>query len=250
MGAGPMMFMMPGALEDLYENAGFDEAQRKQAEELMAKSREQFREVMQNSRPSPEEMEKMRAMREEMRAAREAGDRAKLEQLSNDMREMFAARRAAQDKFAKDVHDGLKAIARPDQAEKFDSAWKEMESARPGQFGRVRNVRDLRRAVMALDLSKEQKDAIEPIFEEYNKQRRDRTDDAAGSGGKTADSEAAALKEVREKVEQHLTDAQKKKLDQRLQAGSRERGGRRGRPGGPRGDGPPTDEPPPPPPGQ
>lgn len=238
-------WMMPGAIEQLLDSLKLDDAQRKTIDAKVADLREQNREKMRASRMSPEQMTKMREMQEQMRAARDSQDTAKMEELRGEMMKIMAAQRQANEQAEQELHDAIKAELRPDQVEAFDKKWSEGAGAgmRGMMGGRGQSVRELRRAVMGLDLQPDQKTKIDEIFAESRKATKTVPGAPGGAGGDGPE----AVKALREKIDAVLTDPQKAELDKKLtEMGGRRRGpGRRpGPPGGMGDDGvPPPPEP-------
>lgn len=240
-------WMMPGAVEQLLDSLKLDDAQRKTIDAKVSEIQEQNREKMRAARMSPEQMQKMREMQEQMRAARDSQDKAKMDELRGEMMKVMAAQREASTQAEQQLHDAIKAELKPEQVEQFEKAWSEGPAGgmRGMMMGRGQSMRDMRRAVMTLDLQPDQKTKIDEIFAEARKSDRAAAGGPGGPGGPGGD-DPASMKALREKIDAVLTDTQKAEFEKKLsEMGGRRRGpGRRpGPPGGPDGE----DAPPPPP---
>ncbi len=237
------MLMAPGALDNLLNSLNLDDAQRQQ---IQAKVEELRQANMEKMRPTPEQMNEMRQLQDQMRDARESNDKAKLDELRKQMMEYSNKRREANEQMETELHDAIKAQLRPDQVENFDKQW-EMAKSRPMMPGRRQGPGELRQAVYTLpDLQPDQREKLNQIFEEYRKNRRSEAKPAMGGEAKPMQGgDAAGMADLRKQVDEVLTESQKTQLTERLESMGK---GRRG-PRGPRPDMPPGegDAPPPPP---
>lgn len=232
----------PGAVEDILEEMNLEKAQH---DEIMAAVQEQRKgamEKMRAARLSPEDQEKIRTLQQEMRAARDARDTAKMEQLRGELTQLYGKQREAYAQFETELHDAIVAKLRPDQVESFDKAW--AASRENPDRGPGRGLRDMRRAAMGLDLSSEQRQQLADLFRDASKAEKPaRGGPEAGPG--RGEAERERMKELRTKIETILNDEQKKQFADRLDHRGGGRPPRGPRP--PRGgeDMPPPDAPPP-----
>jgi len=238
------MMMRPGAVEGVLDSLNLEDAQRQPIMTKVDEIRRANMEKMRAEFSNPEQMSQMRQIQEQMREARQNNDQAKLEELRKQMQDVANKRREASEQSEKEMHDAIVAMLHPDQVDPFNKAWDEAKSRPPMGYGR-QGPRELRSAVMSLDLQPDQRTKLNQIFEDARKTRG--AGDAkpmpmGGPGGDTTN-----MVELRKQVDAVLTDEQKTRLTQRLERmnGRGRRGPRGGRPDMPPGEG----EPPPPPPG-
>ncbi len=206
-------------IERLIQELKLDEQQTAEVRKIYKEHEEKMREIHESFRQDPEEMEKMAQLREEMRAAREADDRDKIQEVRKKMQAVQEERRAKmaplrEKLLAADAerHERLLAVMHPDQKAAFEKIWQEWtQFQRP--FVSLRNPRVLKEIVDKLpDLSLEQREQVEPLFREFQKAVREQED-------QSAEFRRLAAK-LYEDVTKLLTPEQKAEVDRQL----RERG--------------------------
>lgn len=227
-------------LKALTEQLQLDELQRAEVAKLLEAQQVLIRDVRRQNQRTPEEIEAWRQIKEDMDAAMQAGDKAKMEELRLKSQDMHKARReriapALQqlEQAEQTVHDDVAKLLRPDQIEKFETVWKERKLARGARNGPVRNPRALKDIVERLpDLSAEQKTQVSALFDEYQKSLRE------ASKTETGDSQDAAQRnrEARQKLYRErqeklfddviaiLTPEQKASIEKALKGKSRRPG--------------------------
>jgi len=206
-------------IERLIQELKLDEQQTAEVRRIYKEHEEKMREIHESFRQDPEEMEQMTRLREEMRAAREADDREKIQEVRKKMQAVQEQRRAKmaplrEKLLAADAerHERLLAVMRPDQKPAFERIWQEWtQFQRP--FVSLRNPRVLKEIVDKLpDLSLEQREQLEPLFREFQKAAREREDQSAEFRRLSA--------KLYEDVTRLLTPEQRAEVDRQL----RERG--------------------------
>ncbi len=167
-------------MDRLIKKLKLDEEQQSQTRALYETHKKQMGEVRDSLRPTPETREKMKGFREEMRAAREANDEARVKQLREEMRAVQEERRARlaplhekREAARKELHDGLLAVMHEDQKEPFEELWKKMHEDR-GPRPSLRDPRMLKAAVDKLsDVTSEQQEQLDALFAAFMKDSRD-----------------------------------------------------------------------------
>lgn len=253
-------------LSKFSEELDLDERQRTEIGELLKAHDAKIRELRQAVRPTPEDMEEMRATREEMREAREAGDQARETEIRARIAEMRRARMERMEPIRtsiaaaeKKLHDDILAKLNDDQKESFESVWGDvMDPRRGGREPRI-DPRQLHKAVMGLEgLTDTQRRDAEKLFEEFRTAERerprrgrdveDKDDDSGepkahrpvrGPRGRGARGANPAVKKLYDDVTALLTDEQKAELEKKMSRSRRPRGGPDG---GPRRGRTPPDE--------
>jgi hypothetical protein len=200
--------VMPGDVRRILKDLSLDETQSAQAEEVMTELMSQYRERLSGLQQREEVREKMEEMRAEMQRAREQRDMDLIHKLRTEMNELMLEQHRAREQMESDLHDRIIVLLRPDQAEKFETAWKETkdQSARRTDRG-MRSWRHLHRIVVSLDLSEEQRKTVDGVFKDYADRQRQKSD---------AKESKEDLAELRTKIEAHLTVSQKEMLEERL----------------------------------
>ncbi len=140
-------------LSELPDTLKLDENQRQQLDELVDTRREEMR----------ERMSQMRPIFEEMRAAREAGDEAKVAELEKQMEDARPSREAMLNEFFAQVDDLLTEEQKP-LLVTYREALKQRQSAGgEGEADAPQTVRGVIRAAARLQLSGEQRDELKRI---------------------------------------------------------------------------------------
>lgn len=214
-GVRPEVYISPRVAEMILEEVDIDAQQEEQFKALMSEAQKKFTDRMREVREKSDTLNKIQELREQMRQARVEGNAARIDELRQQMRELFAPQRIAQAEMEKDLHEGILKILRPDQLEAFEQGWKETKSGGVRRSLSASSSRDLRRAVMALGLTNDQRDKINRIFDEFRKTERSRR-----SGSKKDDAakneEIKGVQSLRAQIEEVLTQEQKEKLEQFL----------------------------------
>ncbi len=209
-GFGPPERMIhPSMVDDLLADLDLDEEQRKAARSVAREVQKQF---MERLRTSADLGAKRRELLEKMRLAREQNDLEKLREVQQELMALHAPMKEARDQMERDLHDGIVKILKPDQVTAFEAAWNEEKAGRGPSTAAAGTVRHLRRVVMSLDLSTQQREAVEEAFREHR--RRERT--AGKERGADEAGDAKSLEALRAAVEQHLNDVQKEALRRQM----------------------------------
>jgi hypothetical protein len=185
----------------------------------------QIRQTMQNQ--PTEGYQKMRALTDEMHAAREAGDLEKVKQLSEQVRELG---REQQEKMApmreqlaqsnEKLRDSILAALREDQKAGFDKFWEEKMARRGSYRGPERSPQALKALVEQMSgLTIEQRQQIEQLFRQHM--------EAEKTAPKGSSAERALVTKLYDAVMASLTPEQRTMLEMKLA----------GRPRGARGEG-------------
>lgn len=188
-----------------------DETQRAEIDERLA----DLEAAMNETRPSRETMQQMR---EEFRAAREAGDESKLEELREQMRSMRETGRETMEHFI----DGLSEVLTEPQLTQFREMQERGRRGGPGaRQGRQAGVMDYIRMTRRLDLTTEQQELIRDLERELRVDMRDARRERTNINELTEDYKAA--------IKQILTDEQWTQLEQMAERGQRGQRGLRDR---------------------
>jgi len=193
-GRDRVRYKTPGERMKLLESKiDLDENQRTQIEEILRVGHESTQRMRDEMRPTEEELEEIKALRQQMRDARESGDSEAMDAARAAQRAFTQRRKARMDEFrtrtlaeeAK-MRDEIQTHLREDQLKAFDTAWAEITEY-SDRFGRrdrdARNARGMdarrmRRIVDGLEgLTPTQKKQIDQLFDEHReKQRKARRD--------------------------------------------------------------------------
>jgi hypothetical protein len=229
-------------LERMAKELNLDEAQLAKAETILKAQEEKSQAIYKDFVPTPEEQQKLEGLRQARREARRAGSAEEEARVAEEMRKVQEARQARlapmQEKLVaieKEEHDGLLAVMRDDQKEKFEIFWADWTiSRRPA--GPVRSPQALKAMTDKLaDLTADQKKQIEEAFAGFKKAvREDAKEDSPEYRRRT--------RQLYEDVIKALTPEQREKISAQLREGRPDRGGRRGFPGG-RGERGPATQP-------
>jgi len=172
----------PMALLDLMtEELSLDEPQRLETERLLGENRKKLLEVRASFKPPAEGMDRTRALVEQLRLAKQAGDSEAMRLATDQLREIQKEREAQlapmRQKMAdiqQELHDQIAAILREDQKEKFEQVWDERMGQNTAFRGRVRSPQALKAMVDRLPgLSEDQKTQIDQQFRNYHESVKD-----------------------------------------------------------------------------
>ncbi|HWL95335.1 MAG TPA: hypothetical protein VNT79_17580 [Phycisphaerae bacterium] len=240
----------------LTERLQLDEAQKAQIKPIIEAQHAKLREIREQHRRTPEEMQEWRKLREEMSAAAQARDTGRVDELRRLSRELNERRRAelapareATRQAEQALHDGINQVLRPDQKEKFEEVWKErLAPSRPMRDGGPRNPRALRQAIGSLsDLTPDQKRQIDALFDEHKNSMRRRPPAGEPGAPPHAPDRESRQKEIQdgqaklfEDAMKALTPEQQLKVDEML----KQRAPNRRRPPRPGSEKPEQTEPP------
>ncbi len=215
---------------------------------------------------SPEERERHRSLAQELRAASEEGDKARVEQLRKESADLRSARLAKIQPAQKELEDAttklqqdVLALLNPDQKPAFEAFWKDLSEG--GRGTPPKNPRLLKHIVDKLDdLSKEQRQQIDDLFRAFHEEEREirskasdrkaEADDGAAedvAGDRPRRGRRGPDRTIREQLQQRseklylditnvLNDEQKARVAEELKKAVGDRRGRGPRP--PRGAGP------------
>jgi len=235
--------MMGGPLGAMFEEMKLDAAQQDRVKEIMEEHRKREYDIRTSFRPSTEIGEKMAAIRDEMRQAREAGDQEKLVELRNSLRDIQQQREAEMqpmrdqlEKSQQQLHDDIAGILRDDQKAQFEQIWED-RMAGPMFGGRTRGAHALRSSIKRLKgLTSEQEKKIDALFEAYQQAVREQADAPRGQGARpkaieTSLAQEQLVKKLYDDVLGVLSPEQREKIEAEFK--SRERGQGMHLPGGP-----------------
>ncbi|GJQ27418.1 MAG: hypothetical protein HBSAPP02_24500 [Phycisphaerae bacterium] len=223
----------PGLVaDDMATRLALDESQKAQVIQMVANFQALQKDLRQKYRPSDESMQRLHGIREEMKAAQETKDEAKMTALLDELK----AIRAKNDELMRplseqieaakaELHTNLEGLMRGEQRQKFAAYWEMYGGDRNRKLSMAaRSPQALKALVERLPgLSSRQKNDIDAVFKAYfesSKQNR--------RVGREAD---AAVKKLYDDVAALLTEEQKTKLEQQM-GGGRGPGGRE-KPGAP-----------------
>lgn len=221
----------PGLVaDDMATRLELDDTQKAQVIQLVTNFQAMQKDLRQKYRPTDESMQRLHGIREEMKAAQETKDEAKMTALLDELK----AIRAKNDELMRplteqveaakaELHTNLEGMMRGEQRQKFSAYWQMYGGDRNRKMSMAaRSPQALKALVERLPgLSSQQKNDIDALFKAYfesSKQSR--------RGGREAD---AAVKKLYDDVALLLTEEQKTKLEQQM--GSARGPGGRDRPG-------------------
>jgi Spy/CpxP family protein refolding chaperone len=228
-------------LQRLTVELKLDEAQQAEVRKIMDAQRDREKELRTSVNVPQELVDRTMKTREELAQARKAGDNAKAKQLSDELVELRKERdtymKPVQEKLEQSqeqFHDQLIVVLRDDQKAAFEEIWDEHMAASGAYGGPLRNPRMLKSQVDKLqDLTPEQKQQLDSLFENYRKAGRDKQQ----SDLKTRKEQT---KKLYDDVIALLTPEQKEKVEAAMQGGDRhgqparpDRPGHPGHPGQP-----------------
>ncbi|HPF39436.1 MAG TPA: hypothetical protein P5081_13680 [Phycisphaerae bacterium] len=236
-----------------------DDTQKSEVQALLKAHEAKIREMRDGFRPSPEELEEMEAIREDLRRAREENDTELMAKCRDRMRaarearnERTAPAREAIEAAEAKLHDDILEKLNDDQKKAFDEVWNDVMDRRGRRGGSKYDPRLLQRVVSRVKgLSTEQEESVEKLFSDFReadkKARRTRPERPGRKEGEEADKpqrrrdnrrmrDDAASKKLFDDVMAVLTEAQQAEVRTMMEKASGKRGerGERGRRG--RGD--------------
>jgi hypothetical protein len=203
--------------ERMTKELGLDDAQRGAVEKILADHQNRVITLRQSMQSQPTEgYEKMREIAQEMRAAREVGDTARTEQLSQQMRLLREEQQARMAPMRQQLLDSqeklrsdLAAILREDQIEGFNKLWEQQLARRSPYRGPERSPQTLKALVDRLPgLTVEQQQGIEQLFRQHQ--------DAAKTAEKGSPAERALVTKLYDGVLALLTPEQRSLLEGQL----------------------------------
>ncbi len=213
-----------GAVKLLTRKLNLDETQQAEFERLFKEHAESEAELRSAYMPSDEMREKMQQIREEIMAAREAGDTEKLEELKTVMREMLEEQKAGREPLRQkmsesmvQLHDKLLVLLNDDQKGDFEEVWETKIARRLGPAEpSPRRPQALKAAIGKLkDITPEQKEQIQILFEEFRKSEREAgTDEEKPKQGKKL--EKKRIKQLYKDVLAVLTPEQRSEVEKKL----------------------------------
>jgi Spy/CpxP family protein refolding chaperone len=186
---------------ELPDELKLDDAQKEQFEELLQNRREEMR----------ERMGEMRPLFEEMRAAQEAGDTAKLEEL----RQQMESKRPNREMLLTEFFTQVDTILRDDQKPLL-AAYREQLDAdvASGRGAQPASIRSLFRAASRLELSDEQRDELKTI-------QREATTELREVGRRDKEGQALVVASVKERIVRLLDATQAAEFEEALSKTSR-----------------------------
>lgn len=221
----------PGLVaDDMATRLELDDSQKSQVMALVANFQSVQKDLRQKYRPSDESLQRLHGIREEMKAAQESKDEAKMTALLDELKAIRAKNDELMQPLSEQVeaakaelHSNLEGLMRGEQRQKFASYWQMYGGERNRKMSMAaRSPQALKALVERLPgLSSQQKNDIDALFKAYfesSKQNR--------RGGREAE---AAVKKLYDDVAQLLTEEQKTTLEQQM--GSMRGPGGREKPG-------------------
>jgi len=246
-------------LDQLSEQLNLDPQQRREIGALLQAHDDKMRELRQANRPSEEDQNEMRTIRDELRQAQENGDKEEIAEIRGRIREFRDKRqermKPVQEAIAaaeKTLHDDILGKLNENQTESFESVWSDVMAPRRGRAGRF-DPRQLHNTVMQLDdLTEDQKKAVDKLFDDFRVSQRDKRGDRRDArpdgrrDGEKGDPKAdrprrgprdrgargpdPAVKKLYEDLMAQLTETQRAEVEKKLsRRGPRNRGDRPGR---------------------
>jgi len=211
-------------LETMTRDIGLDETQQAAVKKLLETRDAGIRKAREAFRQTPEDIQRMKNIRDAMLAARDANDPKAMEEARKQaaaMREerqkkMVPARKALGD-IDLAMHDGILKTLREDQTQRFETYWERRQPRRRPSSMTLRNPRALKALVLKLDdLDPRQKEQFETLFEQFQVDSR-----AASKAGTTKpDATKKALVKLRKKLFDDtaalLTPAQRTVLERKM----------------------------------
>lgn len=157
-----------------------DETQQAEITKLLEAYHARLLEIRETHGQSKEEMEQWMNLRNEMKQAHEEKDEAKLKELQKQIRELQQARRkrtapakGLQQEARKALREGITALLKDEQKEKFEQLWQDRFLVPDRLLGRGRTPRVLRSLVYQLDdLNADQRKKIDDLYKVYLKSIR------------------------------------------------------------------------------
>lgn len=213
-------------VERMTKELNLDEAQQKAMTKVLTDHYAYMMELRQSMQQQPNEgYEKMKAISDEMRTAREGGDAEKVRLLSEQLRQLgqeqqarMAPMRQKLTESQEKLRGDLSAVLRDDQKEGFTKFWDERMARRSPYKGVERSPQTLKTLVDRLPgLTTQQNEQIELLFRQHQEAEKTAT--------KGSPAERALVTKLYDGVIALLTPEQRSRLESQL-AGRR--GGARG----------------------
>ncbi len=208
----------PGLVaDDMATRLELDDSQKAQVMALVANFQSVQKDLRQKYRPSDESLQRLHGIREEMKAAQESKDDAKMTALLDELKAIRAKNDELMQPLSEQVeaakaelHTNLEGLMRGEQRTKFTAYWQMYGGERNRKMSMAaRSPQALKALVERLPgLSSQQKNDIDALFKAYfesSKQNR--------RGGREAE---AAVKKLYDDVALLLTEEQKTKLEQQM----------------------------------
>ncbi len=162
-------------LESMTKEIGLDEAQQAAIKKLLETRDADIRKAREVFRQSPKDIQRMKDIRDAMRAARDANDpeameaaRKQAEEMREERKRKMVPARKALGESDDTLHDGILQTLREDQKKPFEEYWKRRHLRRRPSDLTMRNPRALKALVLKLpDLTPEQKEQVDALFKQY-----------------------------------------------------------------------------------
>lgn len=225
--------------EKMTKRLALDEGQQAEFDRLLEAYEAEYRKIRSEFGQTPEYREKMLAVRDAMREARESGDKQKMDdatQRAAKLRDEHRARKEAagerMESAKRELHDNVLSTLRDDQKVEFEKLWSEYFARRERQRSPARNPAALRAMISRLDdVTPEQKERIEAFYKQHRSDEQDlitrlRSADRKLDRAKVTDEREKIRKKLFDNVLAVLTTEQRKKIEARLNGTSGRRPGR------------------------
>lgn len=203
--------------ERMSQELGLDDAQREAVAKVLKDHQTHVVTLRQSMQSQPTEgYDKMREIAQEMRTAREAADTARVEQLSQQMRQLREEQQARLAPMRQQMLDSqeklrgdLSAILRDDQKVGFEKLWEQQLARRSPYRGPERSPQTLKTLVDRLPaLTVEQQQGIEQLFRQHQ--------EAEKQTEKGSPAERALVTKLYDSVLALLTPEQRSLLEAQL----------------------------------
>ncbi len=214
-------------LEDMKVAVGLDGVQEKEIGDALkafeAKRDEIHKEF---SAQSPDEQDKIRAIREARVKAHADQDHEALKKSEDELAALRVARRERYEagnklirEQEKSLHDRIAGLLREDQKAKFEQYWEDQLASRYQRQGPTRHPRALKTFVERLpSFTEQQRDYVEALFKAYQAEQRN-----LKPGEDRKPNWIKRTEKLYDDVYAVLSDEQKKEVDEKLQGSSGKR---------------------------
>lgn len=215
--------------EEMATDVGLDDSQKSEVQQLLTAHQQKMNDMRKQFPPATENIEKMTKIRQELKTAREANDKAKMDELMTELaniRKEEEARREPMRKAQDDAREALKgnlaAIMKPDQKQKFETYWSQKMDATHERFGgTARSPQVLKALTDRLNgLSADQKSQLDQLFKGYF--------DAAKRNGANESANDVLVKKLYDDVLNVLNPEQRQQIEAKIKGNQRARGPRPG----------------------